>query len=645
MEWDFTVFDLTQYFVRNLPDDEAYWHIHVAISSGFTQDPPYYPSFESLICEVLAADVKNHCMISDCSHHRVGPHSAAPPAAAVISTTSNPPSVAAVPSSALPHSRSLICMNCNASGHSIDYCWEPGGGDVGGRDRYLASRAKAHITTDLIPTPHDTATPTLSLSADYTLNTSPTPPSSIVPPVPVSPAQSDLFYAYALCDQPMIAFISTVSMPYQDFIQSLDLVVFAIFQQHFNVILDSGCTTHIICDHHFFWTYHLEQATPVGTANCGVLNTLARGEVRFTIFIGGQLHTICLWNCLHALDVSINLLSVGAMTEQDFKVYFEKPGTFVHLPLTFSSATHLTFMATVINHLSFLQCDFVLPPVTAPSLPLAPSPILPLPDVPATSFPHVAVTLELWHHRLGHLGMDTTRDMLTKGYADGIDYSGVFCHTHCIPCIIGKHPQHSYDHPGNHATSPCKLLHIDVCGPFPMLSSQKTDSFVIILDDHSNWSMTGLLSKKSQVFDHYVAIEAHLELKIGQLVCKVCCDGAREISKGHLAAHLISHGIELQVTIPYAHSQNDKVEWCIRTIEDSAQTLLADASLPPVFLSDAILTVQYLCNCFSTSTLPALLTPYEVIERKKPNLSHLRVWGCQCFLIISPKWHIKGGPQ
>ena len=39
MEWDFTVFDLTQYFVRNLPDDEAYRHIRVAILSSFMQDP------------------------------------------------------------------------------------------------------------------------------------------------------------------------------------------------------------------------------------------------------------------------------------------------------------------------------------------------------------------------------------------------------------------------------------------------------------------------------------------------------------------------------------------------------------------------------------------------------------------------------
>ena len=112
-----------------------------------------------------------------------------------------------------------------------------------------------------VPTTYDTAMTTLSLPVDTIHNTSPTSSSSIVPPVPMSSAQSDIFYAYTLGDWPMVAFVSSVSTPYQDFVQSLDPVAFAIFQQHFNSILDSGFTTHIICDCCFFWTYHPQQAT------------------------------------------------------------------------------------------------------------------------------------------------------------------------------------------------------------------------------------------------------------------------------------------------------------------------------------------------------------------------------------------------
>lgn len=33
------------------------------------------------------------------------------------------------------------------------------------------------------------------------------------------------------------------------------------------------------------------------------------------------------------------------------------------------------------------------------------------------------------------------------------------------------------------------------------------------------------------------------------------------------------------------------------------------------------------------------------MEKKKPDLSHLRVWGCQCFILIPQEKHSKGGPK
>ena len=101
----------------------------------------------------------------------------------------------------------------------------------------------------------------------------------------------------------------------------------------------------------------------------------------------------------------------------------------------------------------------------------------------------------------------------------------------------------------------------------------------------------------------------------------------------------------MQVTAPYTHSQAGKAERYIRTIEDRIQTLLADAKLPPSFWGDAAFTTQYLRNCLPTSTLPIDTTPYKLMHGSKPDLSHLWVWGCQCFPIISPKLHSKGGPH
>ena len=98
------------------------------------------------------ADIENRCMIANRSHRKGGHHhTTAPSSVPVASTASDPLPMTVVPFLLPPHLHSSICMNCNASGHSIKHCWEPGGGDVGDK-KYHASRAKAHIATDLVCT-------------------------------------------------------------------------------------------------------------------------------------------------------------------------------------------------------------------------------------------------------------------------------------------------------------------------------------------------------------------------------------------------------------------------------------------------------------------------------------------------------------
>ena len=64
------------------------------------------------------------------------------------------------------------------------------------------------------------------------------------------------------------------------------------------------------------------------------------------------------------------------------------------------------------------------------------------------------------------------------------------------------------------------------------------------------------------------------------------------------------------------------------------------------FWLDAVLTRQYLVNRLPTSTLPENITPFEVITNgKKPDLSHLRVWGCECFVAIPSELRGKAGPK
>lgn len=118
--------------------------------------------------------------------------------------------------------------------------------------------------------------------------------------------------------------------------------------------------------------------------------------------------------------------------------------------------------------------------------------------------------------------------------------------------------------------------------------------------------------------------------------------GELELTAGKMGAHFTLKGIALQRTVPYAHQQNGKSERCIRTLEEGGQALLADSGLPMSFWLDAILTCQYLINRLPTSTLPPNITPFKLIKAgRKPDLSHLRVWGCNYYVAVPDEFEAK----
>jgi Reverse transcriptase (RNA-dependent DNA polymerase) len=510
------------------------------------------------------------------------------------------------------------CGNCGRR-HPTDKCFQPGGVMEGKKEEVLASRpvrAQAYLAEiDEGVEPEEVKTD------DENLLTNEFAAMSISQPNDIN------LSTYAL---------SSVTDAFEDIPLAL-----ASLSQTFNSALDSACTNHIIRDRNLFHRYDTGGGVPVKTANCGFLETLAVGDVKFRITINGRTIIWTLKNCLHAPAVPINLISVGALQEHHISVTFSYQKTLISFPMDHPDLTGLSFEATVHRRLSLLDLEFIDAPLVNPE------PTIAIPALACPVFPVAPITTDLWHRRFGHLGQDATRDMLSHNFATGITppTSSANVPTKCIPCLIGKTPQAPYQNNAKRASNVCELIHIDTCGPFPVPTPRKEQYFTIFLDDTSNYGHTALLVAKSESFQAYKKVEASWELKSGNRVKGVRFDGAKEFTQGSFAEHLTGRGIAVQVTAPYAHSQAGKAERYIRTIEDGIQTLIADAKLPPSFWGDAALTYQYLRNRLPTSTLPHEITPYEVMNHVKPDLSHLRVWGCQCFPAIPPELRTKGGPR
>ena len=65
--------------------------------------------------------------------------------------------------------------------------------------------------------------------------------------------------------------------------------------------------------------------------------------------------------------------------------------------------------------------------------------------------------------------------------------------------------------------------------------------------------------------------------------------------------------------------------------------MLHAASLPLKFWGEAVTTAVYLRNRSPTRALNGV-TPYEAWRGEKPDLLHLRVWGCRAFMHVN---HVK----
>lgn len=91
-------------------------------------------------------------------------------------------------------------------------------------------------------------------------------------------------------------------------------------------------------------------------------------------------------------------------------------------------------------------------------------------------------------------------------------------------------------------------------------------------------------------------------------------------------------GIKAQFTTPYTPEQNGVAERKNRSLQEMAVCMLADADMEKLYWEEAIMTATYLQNKIPSRVVSK--TPYELWTNHKPNISHLKVFGCEAYVQI-----------
>jgi len=155
----------------------------------------------------------------------------------------------------------------------------------------------------------------------------------------------------------------------------------------------------------------------------------------------------------------------------------------------------------------------------------------------------------------------------------------------------------------------------------------------VFVDDHSRIWALYFLRNKSETFQAFKVFKAAVELETGLKVKALQDDKGGEYMSKAMEEYLAAEGIQRRHTMRAEPHSNGIAERANGIIANRATSLLYESKLPPSFWKHAVANVCYTHNRMPTSPLPNS-TPYETLYGKKPDVSHLRVFGSLAYVHI-----------
>ena len=238
----------------------------------------------------------------------------------------------------------------------------------------------------------------------------------------------------------------------------------------------------------------------------------------------------------------------------------------------------------------------------------------------------------LWHQRLGHASLHLLHRLEKKNLVRGLPTIKPQDMTQCSDCSRGKQTKSSFN-PKQFVSinSPLDLIHMDLCGPMRVQSRGGNRYIFVIVDDYTRYTWTLFLKSKDQAFASFSSLVPLIENSCKSKLRALRSDNGLEFVNSQFVEFCRERGIEHNFSAPRSPQQNGVVERKNRTLEDMARTMLLSSKLPQCYWAQAVDTACYIIN---RAMLRPLLnkTPYELIKGRTPNLSHLRVFGCACYI-------------
>lgn len=375
-------------------------------------------------------------------------------------------------------------------------------------------------------------------------------------------------------------------------------------------LLDSGASKHMT--HHRSWfsefTSHKNETVLLGDE--GILDVEGCGSILIERYVNGEWIKGKLENVLYVPSLKKNLLSVGACTNKNYIALFKKNSVELYL--------NKKLMASgILQRNNLFRMLFR---VVGQS-------------IEAEANVHETGSLKLWHERLGHVGLNTIREMHKNNLVKGLNISKDEDFM-CESCQYGK--QHRLPFKKERESRQVRIgefIHSDLVGPMQESSLGGAKFFVVFKDDCSGFRCVYFLKHKYDTFERFKEFEASVKNKFQTTIKTLRTDNGTEYCNQAMLNYLTSQGIQLETTAPHTPQQNGRSERDNRTIMESAWTMLHASGLSKRLWAEAVNTAVYTLNRTATTQVKDS-TPYELWTGKKPDLSHMKIFGAAAFVHI-----------
>lgn len=248
--------------------------------------------------------------------------------------------------------------------------------------------------------------------------------------------------------------------------------------------------------------------------------------------------------------------------------------------------------------------------------------------------------LSLWHERLAHVNNLTISKMKKLNCVMGLEGARLKTQPKrsdrkiisCEACILGKHARVPTPLSNRvRAEVVGQRVHVDICGPIGVDTITGQKYFILFKDEHSNYRFIYFMKSREEAYDHFLKCVARFRAETLQVVTCIVSDNGSEFTSNRMQTFFREKGIIHETSAPFCPQQNGFIERDNRTVMEACRSMLFHRGLAEKLWGEACNVAVYILNRVINAKTKEV-TPHELYFKRKPRISHLRIFGSDCYV-------------